>query len=338
MKFAFRSILVAATLAIGVSAASAATLDDVKKNGAVRCGVSTGLLGFSAPDDAGEWTGFDIDYCRAIAAAIFNDPKAVKFTPLTAKDRFTTLMSRDIDVLVRNTTWTITRDTSQGMTFAGVNYYDGQGLMVKKSYGVGSALELSNATVCVQTGTTTELNLSDYFDPKGMQVRAKVSERLDDAIADYDAGRCDAFTADASALYGIRLSLTTPDDHLILPEIISKEPLGPAVRQDDVAWTNIVKWVHFALLDAEELGVTQANVEEMKTSDNQDIRRLLGVEGTFGEGLGLSNDWVVNIIRAVGNYGEIFDRNLGAGSKLQIARGLNALWTKGGLQYGMPVR
>ena len=254
MKRLYFPVIAMALLVFGAGAASATTLEDVQKNGFVRCGVSTGLLGFSAPDDAGEWSGFDVDYCRAIAAAIFNDPKAAKFTPLTAKDRFEVLRRRDIDVLTRNTTWTISRDTAQGMTFAGVNYYDGQGFMVKKSLGVTSALELSNASVCVQTGTTTELNLADFYKSKQMTVNPVVFEKLDEATTAYDAGRCDAFTADASALYGIRLTLTTPDEHIVLPEIISKEPLGPVVRQEDFGWFNIVKWVHYALLDAEELG------------------------------------------------------------------------------------
>jgi general L-amino acid transport system substrate-binding protein len=338
MKLRFLPFVAAAAFSLFAHGASATTLEDVKARGFLQCGVSTGLLGFSAPDDNGEWHGFDIDFCRAVAAAVFGDPSKVKFTPLTAKDRFTSLQLGDIDLLSRNTTWTMTRDTAQGMTFAGVTYYDGQGFMVKKSFGVTSALELNGASICVQTGTTTELNLADYFKAHNMTVNPVVFEKLDETTGAYDAGRCDAFTADASALYAIRLTLTTPDDHVVLPEIISKEPLGPVVRQGDDGWFNVVKWTYFALLNAEELGITQANVEEMKSSENQDVRRFTGIDGSFGEGIKLGNDWAVNVIKATGNYGEIFDRNLGTSSKLQIARGLNALWTKGGIQYAPPIR
>ena len=311
----------------------------MKKKGFVQCGVNTGLLGFASTDDKGDWKGFDVDYCRAVATAIFNDPKAVKFTPLTAKERFTALQSGEVDLLARNTTWTMSRDTSQGLTFVGVNYYDGQGFMVKKSLGVSSALQLGGASVCVQTGTTTELNMADFFKRNKMQYNPVVFEKLEEVNSAYDTGRCDAYTTDASGLYATRLTLTNPDDHIILPEIISKEPLGPAVRQGDDQWFNIVKWTHYALLNAEELGVTSKNVDEMKNSDNQEIRRLLGTDDTFGQMIGLSNDWAANIIKAVGNYGEIFERNVGADSPLHIARGLNALWTtKGGIQYAPPIR
>ena len=339
MKATLVSIAVGAVAALVVSSANATTLEDVKAKGFVQCGVNTGLIGFGSTDDQGEWKGFDVDYCRAVATAIFNDPKAVKFTPLTAKERFTALQSGEIDMLARNTTWTMSRDTSLGLTFAGVNYYDGQGFMVKKSLGVTSALQLGGASVCVQTGTTTELNLADYFKRNNMQYNSVAFEKLDETLQAYDSGRCDAYTTDASGLYASRLALTKPDDHIILPEIISKEPLGPVVRQGDDQWFNIVKWVSYALLDAEELGVTSKNVDEMKNSDNQEVRRLLGTDGTFGEALGLTNDWAANMLKAVGNYGEIFDRNIGADSPLHIARGLNALWTtKGGIQYGMPIR
>jgi general L-amino acid transport system substrate-binding protein len=263
----------------------------------------------------------------------------VKFTPLTAKERFTALQSGEVDLLARNSTWTMGRDTQLGLDWAAVNYYDGQGFLVKKSLGVSSAKELSGATVCVQTGTTTELNLADYFRANGMTLNAVVFEKSDETVAAYDQGRCDAFTTDASGLYAERSKLANPDDHIVLPEIISKEPLGPVVRQGDDEWWNVVAWTHFALLNAEELGITQANVEDMKaTSQNPDVRRLLGVEGDFGAQLGLSNDWAVNIIKAVGNYGEVFERNLGAGTPLGIARGLNAQWNQGGLQYAPPVR
>lgn len=338
MKKLVTLLVAGAAASLLAASASASTLDDVKAKGFIQCGVNTGLLGFAAPDDAGNWKGFDVDYCRAVAAAVFNDPNAVKYTPLTAKDRFTALQSGEIDMLARNTTWTMSRDTALGLAFSFVNYYDGQGFMVRKDAGITSALELSGAAVCVQTGTTTELNLADYFNRNKMELNPVVFEKLDEADAAYDSGRCDAYTTDASGLYAIRLVLSNPDDHIVLPEIISKEPLGPVVRQGDDQWFNIVKWVGFALLNAEELGVTQANVDEMKTSDNQEIRRLLGVDGTFGVDIGLTNDWAANALKAVGNYGEIFDRNIGAGSPLQIARGLNALWTKGGIQYAPPIR
>jgi len=356
MKTRFLTIAAAAAvLCYAAGAASATTLDDVKKKGFVQCGVNTGLLGFGSTNDAGDWTGFDVDYCRAVAAAIFNDKTKVKFTPLSAKERFTALQSGEVDMLARNSTWTMSRDTSLGLKFAGVNYYDGQGFMVKKSQGVNSALELSNASVCVQTGTTTELNLADYFNLHKMTYNLVAFENENEVESAYSSGRCDALTTDASGLYSIRLTLQNPDDHIVLPEIISKEPLGPVVRQGDDQWFNIVKWTHFALLDAEEAGATQANVDQMKKQAAEDktkgaadpnykpqippdVSRLLGVDGTFGEGIGLSNDWAYNVIKQMGNYGEIFDRNIGAGSKLQIARGLNALWSKGGIQYAPPIR
>ncbi len=312
-KFTLLVVAVGATMALA-SSAQAGTLDDVKAKKFVQCGVNTGLLGFGSTDDKGEWKGFDVDYCRAVAAAIFGDPKAVKFTPLTAKERFTALQSGEIDMLARNTTWTMSRDSELGLTFTGVSYYDGQGFMVKKELGVSSALELNGASICVQTGTTTELNLADYFKRNKMEYNPVVFEKFEEANAAYDAGRCDAYTTDASGLYSIRLTLTAPDDHMVLPEIISKEPLGPSVRQGDDQWFTIVKWVGFALLDAEEFGITSENVDEMKSSTNQEIRRLLGVDGTFGEDIGLSNDWAANAIKGVGNYGQIFDRNVGKDS------------------------
>ena len=342
MKHIAIGILGAATLGLMAASASASTLDDVKAKGFVQCGVSTGLAGFSAPDDKGEWKGLDSDFCRAVAAAVFGDGSKVKFTPLSAKERFTALQSGEIDVLSRNTTWTINRDTALGLNFAGVTYYDGQGFMInaKKLPGVNSALQLSGAAVCVQAGTTTELNLADYFKSNKMEYNPVVFEKLEEVNAAYDSGRCDVYTTDQSGLYGIRLTLTAPDDHVVLPEIISKEPLGPAVRQGDDQWFHIVRWTYYALVQAEELGITQANVEEMKNSANPEIKRVLGSEADtkIGTDLGLTNDWVVNIIKATGNYGELFERNVGAGSPLKIARGLNALWTKGGLQYAMPIR
>jgi general L-amino acid transport system substrate-binding protein len=321
------------------SAASAATFEDVKAKGFIQCGVNTSLIGFASPDEQNNWTGLDVDFCRAVAAAIFNDGQKVKFSPLTAKDRFAALASGEVDILSRNTTWTMSRDTSLGLKFVGVMYYDGQGFMVKKSLGVDSALKLNGATVCTQTGTTTELNLADFFRANNMTYQVVAMEKNDEVLKAYEAGRCDSYTTDQSGVYAERLKLANPDDHIVLPEIISKEPLGPLVRQGDDGWFNIVKWTYFALLNAEELGVTQANVDDMKAnSTNPEIRRLLGAEGDFGTGMGLTNDWAVNIIKAVGNYGEIFDRNVGPSTSLKIERGKNALWSKGGLQYGMPIR
>ena len=339
MKIRILTFVAGAALLAVAGTANAGTLDDVKAKGFVQCGVNgAGLLGFAAADDQGNWKGFDVDYCRAVAAAVFGDATKVKFTPLNATERFTALQSGEIDLLARNTTWTMDRDTKLGLLFAGVNYYDGQGFMVKKSLNVASAKDLSGASVCVQTGTTTELNLADYSKVNNLDLKPVVFEKQPEADAAYDSGRCDAYTTDASGLYSIRLKLTAPDDHMVLPEIISKEPLGPVVRQGDDVWYNVVKWTHYALLNAEELGVTQANVDEMKNSTDQSVRRLLGVDGTFGEGAGLKNDWAYNVIKAVGNYGESFDRNVGTGSPLKIARGLNALWNKGGIQYAPPIR
>ncbi len=345
MKLQMMGIAAGATLALAMAAtaASADTLEDVKAKGFVQCGVNAaGLAGFSAPDDKGEWTGLDVDFCRAVAAAIFGDGTKVRFTPLSAKDRFTALQSGEVDILSRNTTWTINRDTALGLNFAGVTYYDGQGFMVngKNLPDVTSALQLSGASVCVQSGTTTELNLADYFKANNLEYNPVVFEKQEEADAAYEAGRCDAYTTDQSGLYSIRLKLASPSDHVVLPEIISKEPLGPSVRQGDDKWFDIVKWTYFALLNAEELGITKANVEEMKNSPNPEIKRVLGTEADtkIGTDLGLTNDWVANIVKAVGNYGEIFENNVGTGSPLKISRGINAQWTKGGLQYGMPIR
>jgi general L-amino acid transport system substrate-binding protein len=338
-KLMLTGVLGAVTLAIaGSAAASAATLDDVKAKGFVQCGVSQGLPGFSNPDANGNWSGMDVDLCRAVAAAIFGNGDAVKFTPLSAKERFTALQSGEIDLLSRNTTWTMSRDTQLGLNFAGVNYYDGQGFMIRTSMNINSALELSGASICTNTGTTTELNVADYFRANNMEYELVAFEKSDEVVAAYDAGRCDVYTTDQSGLYAQRLKLTNPGEHKVLPEIISKEPLGPVVRQGDDQWFNIVKWAHIATVNAEELGVTQANVDEMAAGDNPAVKRLLGTEGEFGAGIGLSNDWAANIIKAVGNYGEIFNRNVGPDTPLGIARGINALWSKGGLQYGPPVR
>jgi general L-amino acid transport system substrate-binding protein len=332
------SIIVAAVLAALTLPAGAGTLDDVRARGILVCGASGQLPGFSLPDTQGNWTGFDVDYCRAYAATIFNDPSKVKFVALTAKDRFTALQSGDIDVLVRNTTWTSSRETQLGLHATGPNYYDGQGFIVRKALKVNSALELSDASVCVQQGTTTELNLADYFRANRMKLKSVTFAQLDEALKAYDTGRCDSFTSDVSQLYGVRLKLAKPDDHVVLPEIISKEPLSPFVRQGDDQWFNIVRWVHYAMLNAEELNINKSNVDEQLKSDNPEIKRLLGSEQNFGEQFGLTKDWAYRIIKLVGNYGEVFDKNLGTGSQLKITRGLNALWTKGGIQYGPPVR
>ena len=329
---------VAALLLAMMLPAAAGTLDNVKSRGMLNCGANGQLPGFGLPDAQGAWTGFDADYCRAIAAAIFNDPSKVKFVALTAKDRFTALQSGDVDVLIRNTTWTSSRDTQLGLNATGVNYYDGQGFMVRKALKVNSVLELNDASVCVQQGTTTELNLADYFRANKMKLKSVTFAQLDEALKAYESGRCDAYTADASALYAARLKFAKADDHVVLPEIISKEPLSPFVRQGDDQWFDLVKWVHFALLNAEELNITKANVDEQLKSDNPEIKRLLGTESNYGEQLGLTKDWAYRVIKQIGNYGEIFDRNLGQGSQLKIARGLNALWTKGGIQFGPPVR
>jgi general L-amino acid transport system substrate-binding protein len=330
----------AATLLVGSGQAQEqSTLAQAKQRGMVLCGVNTGLAGFSLPDAQGNWTGLDVDYCRAIAAAVLGDAKKVKFVPLDATSRFEALKSRGVDVLVRNTTWTLSRDSSQGLDFEATNYYDGQGFMVRKKMNVKSALELNGASVCVQQGTTTELNLADYFRANKMKYEVVAFKGEDEVVKAYESGRCDAVTNDASGLASERVRLAASDDHVILPEIISKEPLASSVRKGDSQWATIVRWVHYAMLDAEENGVTSKNVDDMiKTSTNPEVRRMLGVEGKFGDGLGIGNDWVVNIVKQVGNYSEVFDRNVGAGSPLKLPRGLNNLWTKGGLQYAPPIR
>ena len=338
-KFVAAALAAGVGMALSATGASAqATLAQVKQRGILNCGSNTGLAGFGVPDAQGNWKGLDVDLCRAISATIFNDPNKVKFIPLSAKDRFTALQSGEVDVLVRNSTWTMTRDASLGLLFTGVNYYDGQGFLVRKKLGVNSALQLNGASVCTQQGTTTELNLADYFRANNLKYEVVAFATSDETVKAYDAGRCDAFTTDASGLYAERLKLANPDEHLVLPEIISKEPLGPSVRNNDPQWFNLIKWTHFAMLNAEELGVTQANVEQQLKSDNPEIKRLRGTEGKFGEQVGLTADWVVRIVKHVGNYGESFERNVGQGSLLKIARGQNALWTKGGLQYAPPVR
>lgn len=319
-------------------APAGATLDLVRTRGYLQCGVSQGLPGFSNPDDRGNWAGIDVDFCRAVAAAIFGDPAKIKFRPLSAKDRFTALQSGEVDLLSRNTTWTMSRDTSLGFNFAGVIYYDGQGFIVKKQSGIASAAQLDGATICTQTGTTTELNLADFFRSQKMSYKILAFEKNEEALSAYDGGRCDAYTTDASGLHAQRLQLKEPAAHTVLPEVISKEPLGPAVRQGDARWEDIVRWTLFALINAEDLGVTSANVDEMAKSQNPEIKRLLGTEGAYGETLGLSREWAADAIRAVGNYGEMFERDVGLKTPLAIPRGLNALWKNGGLMYAPPVR
>ncbi|MEE8145576.1 MAG: amino acid ABC transporter substrate-binding protein [Kiloniellales bacterium] len=332
-------LLAAGAATLLSTAAFAGTLDDVRAKGFVQCGVSQGLPGFSNPDEQGNWTGIDVDVCRAVAAAIFGDSEAVKYSPLSAKERFTALQSGEIDVLSRNTTWTLVRDTALGLNFAGVNYYDGQGFMVRKDLGVTNALELDGASVCTNIGTTTELNLSDYFRANNMSFEPVVFEKADEVVAAYDSGRCDVYTTDQSGLAAQRIKLSDPDAHVILPEIISKEPLGPVVSHGDDRWLDVVKWTLYAMIEAEELGVTSVNVDQMRdTSSNPAVKRLLGTEGDTGKSLGLPGDWAYNIVKQVGNYGESYERYVGPNTSLQLERGLNALWTDGGLQYPMPVR
>ncbi|MDF0749167.1 amino acid ABC transporter substrate-binding protein [Marinobacter sp. 71-i] len=319
-------------------ASAATTLESVKEKGHLQCGVTTGLPGFSQPDDKGNWTGIDVDTCRAVAAAVFGDPKAVQFTPLTAKERFTALQSGEIDMLSRNTTWTLTRDASLGLNFAGVNYYDGQGFLVKKDLGVDEASQLSGATICIQAGTTTELNLADYFRAKGMDFKPLVFDTSEQTVQGFASGRCDVLTSDRSQLAALRSKLAEPDSAKILPETISKEPLGPVVRQGDDQWFNIVKWVLSVQINAEELGVSSSNVDDMLKSDNPNIQRLLGTDGDMGAKLGLPDDFGYAIVKGVGNYGEMYNRNVGPDTPLGLDRGLNALWTEGGIMYAPPVR
>lgn len=318
--------------------AGAGTLDTVKQRDKLVCGVSQGLMGFSAPDAKGQWSGFDVDFCRAIAAAIFDDPVKVEFVPLSAAERFEALKTGKVDVLSRNSTWTLGREIDHGIVFTAVNYYDGQGFLVPKARAIGSALEMDGMKVCVQAGTTSEANLRDFFDANGMTLETVVVSSPEEAVKTYGDGGCTAISSDVSQLHAERLALATPSDHSVLPDIISKEPLAPAVRSDDMAWFTIVKWVSFAMLNAEELGVSSTRIDEALGSTKPDVRRLVGTEGGFGEKLGLTNDWVVRIVRAVGNYGEVYERNVGVGSKLGIPRGINHLWSLGGIQYAPPLR
>lgn len=332
------AVAVAATFSVGSAVASADTLDDVKSAGTLKCGVSTGLLGFSSQDDNNRWEGLDADFCHALAAAVLGDSEAVEYLPLSAKERFTALQSGEVDILPRNTTWTFSRDVDLGLTFVGVNYYDGQGFMVPKELGVKSATELDGATVCIQPGTTTELNLADYFARHGMKYEAVVVETDDVARQSYQEGRCAIYTTDKSGLAAQIPQMENPDAHMILPETISKEPLGPAVRQGDDRWADIARWTLNAIIAAEELGITKDNVEEMKGSENPEIKRLLGVEGDLATKLGLDADAFARAIAAEGNYAEIYNRHVGPDSPLGLERGVNAQWTDGGLLYAAPFR
>lgn len=332
------AMLILLSTCLVLAAAQAATLESVKQRGHLRCGVSQGLPGFSAPDSNGQWAGLDVDFCRAVAAAVLGDADKVRYTALSAKERFTALQSGEIDLLSRNTSWTLSRDTELGFHFAGIIYYDGQGLMVHEDLGVTEASELDGATICANAGTTTELNVADWFKARGMTFRPVVFEKTDEVIAAYDAGRCDVYTTDRSGLYAQRMKLKNPEAHIILPDMISKEPLGPLVRQGDDQWFNIMKWTLFALIAAEEHGLDSTNVEEQrKSSKHPEVRRMLGVDGHGGKSLGLDADWIVNILQQVGNYGEMFERNLGR-DPLRIERGLNALQAEGGLMYAPPLR
>ena len=329
---------IVATAALAATAAQAGTLDIARERGALRCGVSQGVLGFSNPNDKGEWTGFDVDFCRAVASAIFDDPKKAKFVPLDASERFKELQNRTVDILARNTTWSMSRESNYALYFPAVAYYDGQGFMLPRSRNIDSALDLNNSKVCVQEGTTTVLNVADHFRANNMKYTEVKLAKLEDVLKAYEGGKCDTFTADVSQLYALRLNLIQPSDHIILPDVISKEPLAPVVRQRDDDWMMIVKWTLYAMINAEELGITSKNIDEALKSKKPDVMRLVGTEGAYGEDLGLSKDWAARIIRHVGNYGEVYERNVGEGSKLKIPRGLNSLWSNGGIQYAPPIR
>jgi general L-amino acid transport system substrate-binding protein len=336
-KLAILATAACVLLAVATGRAAAqSTFDAVKAKGYVQCGVNVGLAGFSQPDSRGEWKGIDVDLCRAVAAAVFGDATKVRYTPLTAQQRFTALQSGEVDVLSRNTTWTATRDSSLGLNFAGVIYYDGQGFMVPRKLNVKSAKQLNGATVCVQPGTTTELNLADYFRANGMTFKPVVIEKLEEVLNAYFAGRCDVYTTDVSGLVAVRASRAPkPADHVILPEVISKEPLGPAVRHGDDKWLDVVKWTLFAMIEAEELGLASGNIEQNAASPNPAVQRFVGATGDIGKMLGLDNRWAFNVVRLVGNYGQIFDANL---KPLGFERGINDLWTRGGLMYAPPIR
>ena len=329
---------VLATAGFAQAAASSPTLAAVKARGSLVCGVNEGLPGFSNVDERGVWTGFDVDFCRATAAAVFGDPKKVKLVPLSADARFQALRDGKIDVLARNSTWTMGRETEFGLTFVGATYYDGQGFMVPRALRINSALQLDGAKVCVQSGTTTIDNLADFFSSNSMALQEVISSSTDESIKNYDAGLCSALTSDLSQLYALRLRLARPRDQVILPDVISKEPLGPVVRNNDLQWISVVRWIYFAMLNAEELGVSSKTIDQALRSQKPEVKRLVGTTGDFGEQIGLTNAWAANIIRYVGNYGEVFERNLGARTPLAIPRGLNQLWNDGGIQYAPPIR
>ncbi len=343
MQMKFKALSIATTAALMLmagqaQAASGDTLAQIKKKGELQCGVSDGLPGFSNPNANGVWEGIDVDLCHALAAGIFGDANKVKFIPLNAKERFTALQSGEVDVLSRNTTWTLSRDATMGLTFTTTLYYDGQGFLVNKALGVKSAKELDGASICIQAGTTTELNVADYFKANGMKFTPVVFDTSDQTVKGFESGRCDVLTSDQSQLYALKIKLAKPDAAQVLPEVISKEPLGPAVRQGDEQWSTLVKWTLFAMVSAEELGVTSKNVDEMKASKNPDVRRLLGLEEPSGKVLGIQPDWGYQIVKQVGNYGEVFERTVGKGSALGIDRGVNALWNQGGFMYAPPIR
>jgi general L-amino acid transport system substrate-binding protein len=340
-----KGLVIGLGIAVAVAAAAITyerydtkTLKRTIRRDAVLCGVNAGLPGFSAPDDKGNWTGFDVDFCRAVAAAIFDDPKKVKFIPLDANERFKELQSRKVDILSRNSTWSMSRETTYELFFPAVAYYDGEGFMVPRARNIDSALDLTDSKVCVQDATTTQLNVADYFKANNLKYQEIKFPKLDDVLKAYNTGQCDTFTADVSQLYALRQNLGKPGDHIILPDVISKEPLAPVVRQRDDEWMMIVKWSLYAMINAEELGITSKNIDEALKSKKPDVMRLVGTEGAYGEELGLTKDWAARIIRHVGNYGEVYDRNVGTGSKLGIPRGLNQLWSAGGIQYAPPIR
>lgn len=334
-----RVLMLFAALLCWAGLAHASTLDDVKARGKLRCGVNPGLQGFAIKSGDGMWSGFDVDLCRAVAAASLGDASAVDFVPVNAQERFARLAAGEIDLLSRNTTWTMERETGLPLRFAGVSYHDGQGFIVKKLLGVTSALHLSGASICFLSGTTTQANVEDYFREKEMVFTPVTFESLPELVKAFDEGKCDTFTADLSQLYAVRLQLADPDDSMVLADVISKEPLGPAVHQGDDQWLNIVRWTLFALINAEEMGISAAGVDELKVqSKKPEVRRLLGMEGSFGANMGLDAEWAARAIKAVGNYGEVFARNLGSDTPLAIERGINGLWNAGGLLYAPPVR
>lgn len=335
----FKTVIGAASvlLAAATVTAGAQTLKAVKDRGSLVCGVSQGLPGFSESDGKGNWSGFDVDFCRALAAAIFDDPKKVSFVPLNAAERFDALKANKIDILSRNSTWTIGRE-NEGLAFAGITYFDGQGFMLRKRQNLMTSMDLSNVKICVQEGTTNELNLTDYFNQNGMRFEILKFSNVGEVVKAYDAGKCEVITADVSQLYSLRLDLPKSMEHTILADVISKEPLGPVVRQGDEQWFNVVKWVHFAMLNADELGVHTAKLEDALKSEKADLKRLLGRDGDYGEKLGLTRDWVARIVRHVGSYSDVYERNVGMKSKVMIPRGLNQLWSAGGIQYAPPIR